>query len=366
MPTITVNSHTSGYTNYSIQLDYTSSGNGSVTINWIKGYKTSGSQVWDGTGTTKTFHIGGNSYSMGYMSIVGYNTSGMQWKRDNNDSTDANLGYTLSCVGSNTFLLYISGANQYQINAAQFYVTMDGGNPITTPSINTPSITNITTTTANASFTVANNGGAAIVDNYIDLSLSNFGNVIKTISSSSGQFTGLTPATKYYVRANASNGSYRGYSSVTNFTTNEEPPKNLSITNLDSKWADVQRKVCITGTLNATHGAGSTGNINYKLYYKRSLDSNYSVTNLGNTTAESINFTLTTLQEDMTYNMYFTATTAGGTTTSSTISYKTIATKFVYVSENGGAFTQRKMYYNQSNGAWYLAYNKNINIIHGA
>ena len=94
-----------------------------------------------------------------------------------------------------------------------------------TPSINTPTISNIGRNTANASFSVSNNAGHSITDNYIDCGTYNFGNVISTIFSTSGTFSGLTPNTTYYVRANASNGTYRGYSSVKSFTTIGNAPK---------------------------------------------------------------------------------------------------------------------------------------------
>ena len=71
-----------------------------------------------------------------------------------------------------------------------------------------------------ASMSVTNNGGASIVDRYIDLfTNSACTNKVGTISGASGTFTGLTPNTTYYARANASNGTYRGYSSVVTVST---------------------------------------------------------------------------------------------------------------------------------------------------
>lgn len=71
-----------------------------------------------------------------------------------------------------------------------------------------------------ASMSVTNNGGASIRDYYIDL-FSNSGctNKVGTINGTSGTFTGLTPNTTYYARANASNGTYRGYSAVKTIST---------------------------------------------------------------------------------------------------------------------------------------------------
>ena len=48
-------------------------------------------------------------------------------------------------------------------------------------------------------------------------------NKVGTITGSSGTFTGLSPNTTYYARANASNGYYRGYSGVPSKTTYRYP-----------------------------------------------------------------------------------------------------------------------------------------------
>ena len=90
---------------------------------------------------------------------------------------------------------------------------------VSTPTVSC-SITNRTLNTIQASMSVTNNGGSGIVDNYIDLFTdSNCTNLVSTISGTSGTFTGLTPNTTYYARANASNGTFRGYSSVVQQST---------------------------------------------------------------------------------------------------------------------------------------------------
>lgn len=72
--------------------------------------------------------------------------------------------------------------------------------------------------------TVTNNGNASIVDNYIDIfSDSNCTSKVGTITGTSGTFSGLTANKTYYVRANASNGTYRGYSSVATTSTYQYP-----------------------------------------------------------------------------------------------------------------------------------------------
>lgn len=74
--------------------------------------------------------------------------------------------------------------------------------------------------TIGASMSVTSDGHASIVDRYIDLFTdSGCTHKVGTITGSSGTFTGLTPNTTYYARANASNGYYRGYSSVKSVST---------------------------------------------------------------------------------------------------------------------------------------------------
>lgn len=96
-------------------------------------------------------------------------------------------------------------------------------NNVVTPSVSV-SIDSRTETTIAASMSVTNNGNAGIVDNFIDLFTdSGCTNKVGTISSTSGTFTGLTANKTYYARANASNGTYRGYSGVPSTSTYQYP-----------------------------------------------------------------------------------------------------------------------------------------------
>jgi hypothetical protein len=96
-------------------------------------------------------------------------------------------------------------------------------NNVVTPTV-TVSIGSRTETSIAASMSVTNNGNASIVDKYIDLFTdSSCTNKVGSISGTSGTFTGLTANTTYYARANASNGIYRGYSSVSSTSTYQYP-----------------------------------------------------------------------------------------------------------------------------------------------
>ena len=115
--------------------------------------------------------------------------------------------------------------------------TQNGGNvgmgaTISTPSLSGLSISSVSDTSAYISFNInsANNGNVS--DSYIDLSLTNFGSVVKSIGSRAGTFTGLEPNRTYYARGNAANEAGRSYTGVSSFTTgftNPGAPSNLKI-----------------------------------------------------------------------------------------------------------------------------------------
>ncbi len=94
--------------------------------------------------------------------------------------------------------------------------TMD--NKVVTPTV-TCSVTR-GLNTIDAAISITNDGRAGIVDKYIDLfTESGCNNKVGTITGASGTFTGLQPNTTYYARANASNGTYRGFSTVQTIST---------------------------------------------------------------------------------------------------------------------------------------------------
>ena len=96
-------------------------------------------------------------------------------------------------------------------------------NNVVTPSVSV-SIGSRTETTIAVSISITNNGNAGIVDKYIDLFTdSGCTNKVGTINGTSGTFTGLTANKTYYARANAFNGTYRGYSGVLSTSTYQYP-----------------------------------------------------------------------------------------------------------------------------------------------
>lgn len=183
-------------------------------------------------------------------------------------------------------------------------------NNVVTPTV-TVSIGSRTETTIAVSMSVTNNGNASIVNNYIDLFTdSGCTNKVGTITGTSGTFSGLTANKTYYVRANASNGTYRGYSSVLSTSTYQYP------------------YISAVGTANLTIGNQQTLTLynplsrNVTVYMKKDSTSGTQLYS-GTTTGTSISFTPTA---STLYNS-IPAATSGNAVYYCTYSSQTVQTK---------------------------------------
>lgn len=229
MATVTSNTVSLDGINAYLVMDYTAGG-GTFTLNSLKGYYGYAySDAWDATNNyTHSISFPGGSGSFVTLSGPSGSGNGFGFGRGNSaylwNIQSAPRSWSGNGSG-NVVVTTTSATGVSQINNKTFtFSGINVGSAVTTPTLNNPSVSSIGRTTANASFSVSNNGGASIVDNYIDCGTYNFGNVVSTISSTSGTFSGLTPNTTYYVRANASNGTYRGYSGVISFKTTHNNP----------------------------------------------------------------------------------------------------------------------------------------------
>lgn len=152
------------------------------------------------------------------VTVDGQNSSGTHTLPSNRTTLCFSGEFTVGNASGRT--IYASYSIPTGISAG----TLTGSTSLTIPSlVTTPTLTCSATrglNTIEASLTITNTGGATIVDRYIDLySDSGLTTKVATITGASGTFTGLTPNTTYYVRANASNGTFRGYSSTVTVTT---------------------------------------------------------------------------------------------------------------------------------------------------
>ena len=90
------------------------------------------------------------------------------------------------------------------------------------PTLASPSITNITATSAYMSITCTNTGGKPLTSSNIKVYTTNSSTLVATINGLSGTATGLSPNTEYRVEANASNADNSTSYGMGTFTTSAQ------------------------------------------------------------------------------------------------------------------------------------------------
>lgn len=231
------------------------------------------------------------------------------------------------------------------------------------PSLSALSISNVSDTSAYISFNINNTNNGSVSDSYIDLSLSNFGSVVKSIDSRDGTFTGLDPNRTYYVRGSAANAAGRSYTDVSSFTTGfTDPgaPSNLKI-------AYNKNEPIPTTAYTFSWDAGSAGSkpiAGYRfILYKNNTEILMEDTE-STATSKTINgadynfavgdvikFGLYSYSKDWDGNKHLNGDGVGSAqVVSGTITI--VSDKYIYVSVNGGTFDKKKMYISVNGGAF--------------
>lgn len=199
----------------------------------------------------------------------------------------------------------------------------------TTPSVNTSSITNVTTTSATVEGNILSDGGASITDRGICYSITNENpttdDTKKPCGTGVGVFTcdltDLELGTTYYVRAYATNSNGTQYGESKSFTTGTLPATVITHTPSDvtSNSAVVGGEVTKDGGADITeHG------ICYDTIANPTIDKNLKVV-LGKGLG-SFSHQLTNLQPGNTYYVRAYATTSSGTAYGEQVSFTTVTT----------------------------------------
>lgn len=246
--------------------------------------------------------------------------------------------------------------------------TQNGGNvgmgaTISKPSLSGLSISSVSDSSAYISFNINSSNNGNVSDSYLDLSLTNFGAVVKSIASGAGTFTGLEPNRTYYARGNAANEAGRAYTGVSSFTTGfTDPgaPSNLKI-------AYNKNEPIPTAAYTFSWDAGSAGSKPISGYRFRLYKNNTEIfmedtesTNTSKTingadynfaVGDVIKFGLYSYSKDWAGNKHFNGGGAGSAqVVSGTITI--VSDKYIYVSVNGGTFDKKKMYISVNGGAF--------------
>lgn len=231
------------------------------------------------------------------------------------------------------------------------------------PSLSGLSISSVSDSSAYISFNINSSNNGNVSDSYLDLSLTNFGAVVKSIASRAGTFTGLEPNRTYYARGNAANEAGRAYTGVSSFTTgftNPGAPSNLKI-------AYNKNEPIPTAAYTFSWNAGTAGSkpiagYRFRLYKNNTeilmedtestatsktingADYNFAV-------GDVIKFGLYSYSKDWAGNKHFNGGGAGSAQVmSGTITI--VSDKYIYVSVNGGTFDKKKMYISVNGGSF--------------
>lgn len=331
--------------------------------------------VWqDGGNCRWTLYSSGGSvdyytvYNL-YISINGtvvYNPGTVSWSTKRFPAaTGSTSGSVWIGNGADAKTIYVSfiGAVYYDRN------TQNGGNftmgqYIYKPSLNNISISNVGDTSAYVSFSVANNNGQAPYSPYIDLSLTDFGSVVKSSASREATFTGLDANRTYYARGNDANDAGRSYTNVASFTTSYTNPSAPGKPVLSYDQTEPIPKAKLTASWLAA-SPGSTPIAGYRIrLYKNGTEitmidtENASVSytfnsfeSYGFEPGDVVQVGIYSYSKDWAGTKHFNGEGSSGSQVySNTLTI--ISDKFIYVSVNGGAFDKYKMYVSQDGGSF--------------
>lgn len=215
------------------------------------------------------------------------------------------------------------------------------------------------------SFVVKGTNNGSITDYGIQLSLTNFGDVVKSADAYEATITELDPYRTYYARGFATNAAGTTYTDVLSFKTTFTTPgaPGAPILTYDKSEPIPQAKMTATWTKAA---AGSTAIGGYRIFvYKngtsiKRVDTDStaikytfdSFESLGCEVGDVIKVGIYAYCYDWNNVKHF---NGGGGSEDQVYSSNTItiiSDKYIYVSVNGGAFTKYKMYLSQDGGTF--------------
>lgn len=241
-------------------------------------------------------------------------------------------------------------------------LTLSGLPTAAKPSVGGLSSSNVGDKSAKLSFSVTNWNNSSGTGSGIEVSTSNFGNVVKRISGTSGTVSGLDPNRKYYARGYASNGVGTTYTGVISFTTTFVNPGAPGKPALSYDYKEPIPRAKLTAKWSKANN-GSTDIAGYRIrLYKNgsqvasidteSIDLSYtfnSFESYGFVPGDRAKVGIYAYSKDWAGNKHF-----NGDGASSAQVYSdeliVVSDKYVWISKDGSEFIKHKMYVSVNGG----------------
>ncbi len=283
--------------------------------------------------TQTTATCGGNVTNSGGATVT---ARGVCWSTSQNPTV--NNSHTTDGSGTGSFTSSITGLAPNTTYYVRAYATNSQGTAygtqrtftttqsISTPTVTTAQVTNITQTTATGGGNVTATGGASVTDRGICWSTSHNPTISGSHASGgagTGSFTtnmtGLTANTTYYVRAYATNSAGTAYGSEVSFTTLQ----NVTVPTVTTNQVTNITQTTATGGGNVTSAGGGTvtaRGVCWSTSHNPTTSSSHTTDGSG---TGSFTSSLTNLTPNTTYYVRAYATNSAGTAYGSEVSFIT-------------------------------------------
>ena len=248
--------------------------------------------------------------------------------------------------------------------------TQNGGNvgmsaTISKPSLSGISVSSVSDKSAYLSFNINSANNGTVSDSYIDLSLTNFCSVVKSIGSRAGTISGLDPNRTYYARGNAANQAGRSYTAVKSFKTSFINPGAPGKPSLTYDQPEPIPRAKLTASWSAASN-GSTAIAGYRVrLYKNGtevveVDTESSIASYifpktleeyGFEPGDIVKVGIYSYCKDWQGTKFF---NGGGASTAIVYSndLTIVSDKYIWVSINGQSFNKHKMYVSINGGSF--------------
>lgn len=239
-------------------------------------------------------------------------------------------------------------------------LTLSGLPTASKPSVSGLSRTSLSDKSVGLSFNVTSWNNSSGTASGIQLSLTNFGSVVKSISGTNGTISGLDPNRTYYARGYATNGVGTTYTNVISFTTSFIDPGSPGKPALTYDFPEPIPRAKLTAKWSKAND-GSTAVAGYRIRLFKNNKEVFSIdtesTNLSYTfnSFESYGFEpkdiakvgIYAYSKDWAGNKHF---NGGGASTSQVFSdnLEIVSDKYIWISQNGSEFIKHKMYVSQN------------------